>query len=291
MPTERFDDLARNLARGTLNPQAAFVGLIAGMKGRVRRYLGDPTTPTVNASGTVGQYKAYLPIVRSASCSTASTCSQKHFCSADNTCRCLRSAEGEIRCGQIPSCDVPRCSTSADCAHLGPGYFCDTPNSGCCSDAEEQRCIAPCGATTAPCPPERVCGTQCCAEGETCIDGSCQVESGTVWTGPATYNAETIVVRFVLEEAGDGTLSGRLLMKDPKTGVFLETGTISGTRSGNNATWTTEAGSVIAGTFSGTTFHGTMRFSSIFDEPPITANLTLTVTASVASAALTVDAY
>ena len=41
------------------------------------------------------------------------------------------------------------CKTSADCAHLGAGYFCDTPDSGCCSDHQLQRCIAPCPTSDA----------------------------------------------------------------------------------------------------------------------------------------------
>lgn len=82
-------------------------------------------------------------------CSEASTCSNKHFCGSGD-CRCIRSAEGEVRCGKIPSCDVPRCATSADCTALGEGYFCDTPNSGCCSDGEKPRCIAPCEAVLDP---------------------------------------------------------------------------------------------------------------------------------------------
>ena len=66
---------------------------------------------------------------------------------------CIASAEGLLRCGQLPDrCDVPLCQTSADCAHLGDGWFCDTPNSGCCTDppANLPRCIGPCGAGPAP---------------------------------------------------------------------------------------------------------------------------------------------
>ena len=67
-------------------------------------------------------------------CTEASSCSDRHTCSDAGDCRCIRSAEGDIRCGKAPSCAVPKCATSADCAPLGAGYFCDTPNSGCCSD-------------------------------------------------------------------------------------------------------------------------------------------------------------
>lgn len=84
-------------------------------------------------------------------CVEASTCEAKRFCgSGREECRCIRSAEGDIRCGAIPSCAVPKCSTSEDCTLFGPGYFCDTPNSGCCSDGHLTRCIAPCQPISDP---------------------------------------------------------------------------------------------------------------------------------------------
>lgn len=107
-------------------------------------------------------------------CAEATMCGDLHYCSAEQDCLCIRSAEGPIQCGRIPStCDVPLCETSADCAALGPGYFCDTPNSGCCTDppGELPRCIAPC--TSPPCPPAQVCGAGCCSDGFSCIDGAC----------------------------------------------------------------------------------------------------------------------
>ncbi len=86
-----------------------------------------------------------VPDDTAATCAEASTCEEKHYCGSLN-CRCIRSAEGAIGCGSVPSCDVPRCTASIDCAPLGEGYFCDTPNSGCCSDGDQPRCIAPCDA-------------------------------------------------------------------------------------------------------------------------------------------------
>ena len=83
-------------------------------------------------------------------CTEASSCGLRHTCSDTGDCRCIRSAEGEIRCGRAPSCDVPKCTTSADCAPLGDGYFCDTPNSGCCSDGQLTRCLSPCDAVPDP---------------------------------------------------------------------------------------------------------------------------------------------
>jgi cysteine-rich repeat protein len=84
-------------------------------------------------------------------CTEPSTCGDRSYCTGEPGCLCIRSAEGPIRCGRLPTtCHVQLCETSADCANLGEGYFCDTPNSGCCTDPpkEKPRCIAPCVATT-----------------------------------------------------------------------------------------------------------------------------------------------
>jgi hypothetical protein len=84
-------------------------------------------------------------------CATASACNARHYCDPDNKCICIESAEGDIRCGAVPpTCDVPLCTTSADCAFLGEGYFCDTPNSGCCDNADKARCVPPCVAPAVP---------------------------------------------------------------------------------------------------------------------------------------------
>lgn len=78
-------------------------------------------------------------------CEIPSACGARQYCDAAQTAICVRSAEGVNRCGSIPSsCHVELCQTSADCATLGPEYFCDTPNSGCCTDPPQElpRCIA-----------------------------------------------------------------------------------------------------------------------------------------------------
>ena len=117
-------------------------------------------------------------------CGSSSTCAMRVHCSASQNCRCLRTTEGDIKCGQPPSCASKFCTRSTDCADLGPGYFCDAPNSGCCSDAEKSRCIPPC--TEAPCPQARVCAGKCCAEGETCVANRCSRDGGaTDGPGPA----------------------------------------------------------------------------------------------------------
>ena len=86
-----------------------------------------------------------------ARCTEPSMCGHRIYCDGTTDCICIRSAEGPIRCGRLPNtCHVQLCETSADCAALGDGYFCDTPNSGCCSDPPKElpRCIAPCLVTT-----------------------------------------------------------------------------------------------------------------------------------------------
>jgi hypothetical protein len=161
---ERFDELAKGLATNRLSRGRVIKSFVAGV------LLAGPLGALWNSPASAQQ---------SGTCSVASRCPKKEYCSADQGCICVQSAEGDIRCGKIPtSCNVKLCQTSADCADLGEGYFCDTPNSGCCTNppAEKPRCIAPCDAA-APCPPERVCGTECCPEGQSCIDGVCSEET------------------------------------------------------------------------------------------------------------------
>lgn len=103
-------------------------------------------------------------------CPERSVCGGRHYCNDEQTCICVQTMEGDLRCGQIPSCNATRCQSSADCAGLGEGYFCDVPDSGCCN-AQVSLCLAPCD--TPACPPERTCGATCCPEGQTCINGAC----------------------------------------------------------------------------------------------------------------------
>jgi hypothetical protein len=113
-----------------------------------------PTTtggcpPPTSAPSTTGECPP--PTTVPQGCTKASSCGDRQYCNQEQTCLCVQSAEGDLRCGKIPStCDVKLCQTSADCACLGPGYFCDTPNSGCCSNppANLPRCIAPCETST-----------------------------------------------------------------------------------------------------------------------------------------------
>lgn len=174
MDNRQFDDLARLLATGMSRRRVLQVllgGAGAGLLALIGLDWGKNSYATAGPSAApTSAYHVFVPLVQKA-CSVASTCANKVFCSADQVCRCIKSAEGPILCGKVPDCNILHCKTSADCASLGPGYFCDTPNSGCCSDGELQRCIAPC--IPPGCPPERTCGSNCCPEGQVCVGTTC----------------------------------------------------------------------------------------------------------------------
>lgn len=109
------------------------------------------STPTSMADGGVGGAvdggigAAVDGGVIDAGTLATSTCEAPQFCNEAETCLRVRTAEGDARCGQMPPCETRLCTTSADCAALGAGYFCDTPMSGCCLDAQLPRCLPPCG--------------------------------------------------------------------------------------------------------------------------------------------------
>lgn len=251
----RFDQLARVLAGGASRRQI-LKGFAAGLSASMLSALGlGRNTPLggLAVAHAAGDETVYLPLVVTDNpvlCPEASTCQNRIYCSLTEDCRCLASAEGVIRCGQVPSCSAQRCTTSADCANLGEGYFCDSPGSGCCDN--EQRCIAPCGAV-AP------------------------IIAGT-WTGTLSYEGQEAGIRFVLELEGD-TLTGRMLLQDPKTAAYLESGEIQyGFLNRASAYWESQSGAVIDGDFGTAGFSGTFSFPSINGEEGIVATLTLTRT-------------
>jgi hypothetical protein len=202
---ERFDDLARRFAAGMSRRQFLKL-LLSGLGSSLVGLLGYKLQENAYvASGAAGEavYKSFLPLVAN-SCQAASACGARNYCNEAETCLCIRSAEGEIRCGEIPStCDVKLCQTSADCADLGEGYFCDSPNSGCCSDppAELPRCIAPCPP---PCPPDKICGSQCCQEGEYCISGACVACSAELFcNGVCCAGGESCIAGHCVQACAD----------------------------------------------------------------------------------------
>ena len=203
MDSNHFDTLTRQLASGVSRRQVltgflsfAIGSLLAniGFRSTVNAYSGD---------SPMQEQPLFMPLLQKA-CEVPTVCGKRQFCNGDS-CLCIESAEGEIRCGQIPTtCDVPLCKTSADCAHLGEGYFCDVPNSGCCTNppAILARCIAPC---TPPCPTARVCGEACCAEDESCIDSTC------IKNNDCDYSSITLEgMRAALDELEAGATTANL---------------------------------------------------------------------------------
>ncbi|HXF64282.1 MAG TPA: hypothetical protein VNK95_21820 [Caldilineaceae bacterium] len=177
MDANRFDGLARALATGASRRQV-LKGLVSLAVGNLLAHVGFRSQANAYVAAGIDQGTGkllYLPRIMTDACAAASACGERHYCRGQSNCICIRSAEGSIRCGKIPStCHMPLCTTSDDCAHLGPGYFCDSPNSGCCTDppASLSRCIPPCGPA---CPAERVCGeVGCCGEDQFCVDSRCE---------------------------------------------------------------------------------------------------------------------
>lgn len=313
MSVERFDQVARLLAQGVSRRQI-IKGFAAGLGASLFSTFGLAATPAYRrmahaAPNGDGNFLPYIigngrgsdaPSI----CSVASTCDNKVYCSEQGTqCRCLQSAEGVIRCGEVPSCSAQRCTSSADCANLGADYFCDSVGSGCCGD-DEQRCIAPCQAE-ASCPTERICGDECCAPDATCQDGVCvpppdgpcpedrvcgesccppdttcqngaciDVVDGT-WTGTLTHEGQSIGVRYVLTR-DDYAIEGRFLMEDPVSKEFLETGPVTGEYYDAFASLYLDSGSVAAGDLKGNTFTGEFTFAQFDGEEPLTATLAMT---------------
>lgn len=277
MSIERFDNIAKALAHGTSRRQL-LKGFAAGMSASIFTTLGlGRGTGSIATAAPVAVGENFLPFIRSTNivnaCPAASSCEQKVYCSETQDCRCIMSAEGELRCGTVPSCDIDRCTTSADCAHLGEGYFCDTPNSGCCADGELQRCLAPCDYDI-QCSDDRLCGEFCCEAGQICRDGSCIDSIAGTWDGTLTYEQQSIAIRFILERDQDD-LSGRLLLQDPVSELYLETGTIVGYVVENEGYWQTESGSQVAGEFSQESFTGTFTFTGFHDEEALETTISL----------------
>jgi hypothetical protein len=262
MSVERFDQIARLLAQGASRRQI-LKGFAAGLGASLFTAIGLPIgandSPIAQAAprgdGT------FLPFIKGEGalsiCSVASTCADKVFCGAESdNCRCIQSAEGEILCGTVPSCSAQRCTSSADCANLGEGYFCDSVGSGCCGD-DEQRCIAPCTDL----PPRGNLAT-----GE--------------WTGAITHEGQSIGVRFILVEDSSGMLEGRILMEDPVSKEFLESGEVAGYRDINESTIYLQSESYAFGNFEGENFNGEFVFASFNGEPGLTATIAMQRTAA-----------
>jgi hypothetical protein len=172
---DRFDSLTRQLATGTSRRQV-LKGIVTFAVGSILSQFGMKAY--ANDAGILSPSQVedhtYLPSIRRY-CPAASTYDDPVPCGPPvNGCLCVRTTEGDIRCGTAP-CSAKECASSADCANLGADYFCDVPNSGRCDDPPtppRSRCLAPCGkdycyeGTT-------VCGDKCCTADQTCSEGTC----------------------------------------------------------------------------------------------------------------------
>lgn len=170
-----FDRLARDVAGGSLNRRAALKVLALGALAAGLQALGwrgpnvyaQEPGPEAPAADPV---RLYLPAIQRA-CTEASRCGARKYCDVALGCLCVQTTEGDLRCGLLPSCDTKLCASSADCAELGPGAFCDTPLSGCCQNPPNtlSRCLLPCP----PCAAQLRCGSECCSAGQVCRNGRC----------------------------------------------------------------------------------------------------------------------
>ena len=177
------------------------------------------------------------------------------FCSGSSNCLCMDTPEGTTACAELPFdiafCEAPTCTSSADCAGLGPAYFCGSPGSGFCDDGLA-RCVAPCGL----------------------LDWT-----GT-WAGASVLGAERLDVRFEVADVEDA-LSGRIAVADPVTGAWVDLGALSGYHYGTWGSWTTATGLSVAGEFAGDVFTGTVTFPEVRGHEAFAASVTLTKSGSV----------
>ena len=109
--------------------------------------------------------------------------------------------------------------------------------------------------------------------------GGCGSQKGTpsstgTWVGSlGPPGGNGIGAQFDLTEA-NGQLTGLAYFQDPESGELLSDDEVQGSRSGSMATWqTTSTGVVVAGTFDGSSFSGTIQF------PPDPVDGTVFVTA------------
>jgi hypothetical protein len=169
----RFDALAKAFAGG-LSRRQVLKGFLSLTVGTIFAGIGITRRNSYAADSPLqGEPSLFLPAVMKF-CEVASRYGKPQYCEDALGCRCIESAEGEIRCGLPPS-DCTKsvlCSSSEDCAELGPGFFCDVPNSGGCTDPPRHlsRCIGPCELT---CPEEKQCGSKCCTDQQTCVGETC----------------------------------------------------------------------------------------------------------------------
>ncbi|MFY1827247.1 hypothetical protein ACN47A_15105 [Myxococcus fulvus] len=87
-------------------------------------------------------------------------------------------------------------------------------------------------------------------------------------------------VRYEITD-NNGQLSGNAFDLEPGRNQYIKTGTLTGTRTGTSAQWSTTAGDAITGTLSGTTFTGTLVVTDNTYDQALTAQLSLQLSSCV----------
>jgi hypothetical protein len=279
MSVERFDSIARLLAQG-VSRRTLLKGFGAGLSATLLSTFRLGSAPSfTNIAHAASRAETYLPLVVGAGtastpsiCAIPSLCNDVIACSTQEDCRCILSAEGDLRCGKAPACSAQSCTSSADCAGLGEGYFCDTEGSGCCG--EGQRCIPPC-ETESSCPEELICGATCCPPNNTCVNGVCVDPVEGTWTGTLAVEGQSLGIRFVLSQRA-GSLSGRMLLQDPVSQEYLESGPLKDSRYNEDfSTFFLHSGSSAFGDFTDNRYEGKFTFVGLNNEPRVEATLML----------------
>ncbi|MCP3169564.1 hypothetical protein [Myxococcus qinghaiensis] len=87
-------------------------------------------------------------------------------------------------------------------------------------------------------------------------------------------------IRYEITD-NNGQLSGIAFDLEPSRNQFIKTGTLTGTRTGTSAQWTS-GGDTVSGTLSGNTFTGTLVVAAEGPDASLTAQVALERTACVA---------
>ncbi|PAP77084.1 T9SS type A sorting domain-containing protein [Rubrivirga marina] len=240
--TTRLDTLARTLGASTsrrdalraLGAFAATTALSFAGTGFASPRTADRAPVSVRTGGAcVGSPVPGLP----------------EFCSNSSNCLCMDTPEGAYACAELPFdvsfCEAPTCASSADCAGLGPAYFCGSPGDEFCDDGLA-RCVAPCGL----------------------------LDWAGTWAGVSVLGGERLDVQFEIADVEDA-LTGRLAVADPVTGAWVDLGTLSGYHYSTWGSWTMATGLSVAGEFSNGAFAGTLAFPAVGSSAAFVANVTL----------------
>lgn len=102
-----------------------------------------------------------------------------------------------------------------------------------------------------------------------------------IWVGTMAITGSTSAsIRYEITD-NNGQLSGIAFDLEPSRNQFIKTGTLTGTRTGTSAQWTS-VGDTVSGTLSGDSFTGTLVVAADGPNPSMTAQVALERTACVA---------